>query len=423
MNEQLLHYLWQFCHFETLNLTTTRDISLSIFNVGKHNFNAGPDFINSHIKIDDLDWHGDVELHIKSSDWLKHNHQNDKRFNTVILHVVWQYDIEIKNQKGEAIHCLELKQRVNQGLLNRYEQLMNSKSWIFCQPYLKETDEFIVNSFLDRLLIERLEYKSKLLYDNFISLKNDWKAVFYQSLCESVGLKINSQPMYSLSKMLPFNILLKHKNNLFQIESLLFGVAGFLNEVYDDYGKLLKKEFSFLKHKYSLDEMEVSQWFFMRLRPSSFPTVRIAQLAKLIFNNTNLFSKVLEAKSINQLKKIFESSVDGYWLTHYHFKKESNSRKKSIGKSLIDSIIINTICPLLFVYSQQKSLPLFQERAVFFLEQIEAENNSIIKKFSEIGISVNNAAQSQALIQLKGNYCESKKCLNCNIGNVLIKKR
>ena len=423
MNEQLLHYFWQFCHFETSSLLTTDNVSLSILKLGTHNFDAGPDFTNSHIRLDKLDWHGDVELHVKSSDWFRHNHQHNERYNSVILHVVWEYDEKTTNQKGENIQCLELKQLVNQELLDRYQQLMNSKSWILCQPYFKKTDEFIVHLFLERLLIERLEKKSRLLHEHFMSLTNDWEAVLYQSLCHSVGLKINAQPMYYLSRLLPFKILSKHKNNLFQMESLLFGVAGFLKNIHDDYGSLLRKEFLFLKHKYKLEEMEVSQWFFMRLRPSSFPTVRIAQLAKLIVSNTNLFSKILDADSIKELHKIFEISLEGYWLTHYHFTNQSNSRKKSMGKSLINTIIINTICPLLFVYSQQKSLPKYQEKAIRFLQQIQAEKNSIIKKFSEMGISIETAAQSQALIQLKRNYCEPKKCLNCSIGNTLITEK
>lgn len=422
MNEKLLHYIWQFSHFDITSLFTSLNLPLSIYSVGKPNHDAGPDFLNARVNIDGLDWHGNVEIHVNSSDWSKHKHQNDKRYNSVILHVVWQNDKEIRNNNGDCIPCLELKPLVDNKLLNFYQQLMHSKNWILCESYITQVDEFIVSQFFERLLIERLEEKSNVLSKKLRNSKNNWECIFYQSLCQSIGLKINAESMLSLSNRLPFSILAKHRNNLFQIEALLFGVAGFLNDVDDSYGQSLKKEYSFLKHKYDLKEMEVEQWLFMRLRPSSFPTVRIAQLAKLIFNNANLFSKVVEAKSIDRLKKIFESSVSDYWLTHYHFKKKSHHRKKSIGINLFHSIVINSVCSLLFVYAKEKGNIAFQEKSIQFLQEVKAENNNVVKRFNGMGLVVRNAAQSQVLIQLKRKYCEAKKCLNCNIGNYLITK-
>ena len=423
MNEQLLHYIWQFTHFDVSALFTTKHLPISIYSVGKPNPNAGADFLNAKIGIDDLVWFGDVELHINSSDWNKHAHYKDKKYNSVILHVVWQEDKVIQNNNEEEIHCLELQPLVNHSLLGFYRQLMQSKSWILCQPYFKEVDEFIISQFTERLLIERMEEKSKALTAVFVKQNNNLESMFYQSLCHSLGLKINSTPMYYLSNQLPYKVLSKHRNNLFQIEALLFGVAGFLRDVDDSYGLSLKKEFSFLKHKYKLEEMDVDQWMFMRLRPSSFPTIRIAQLAQLIVNNTHFFSRVLQTNSIHDLRKIFKSSVSDYWLTHYHFKKTSVKRQKSIGVDLFKSIVINTVCPSLFMYAKEKGDEAFQEKSIRFLGEIKAEDNSVIRGFTKMGLRVTNAAQSQALLQLKRKYCEPKKCLNCNIGNDLIAKK
>jgi hypothetical protein len=355
MNENLLHYIWQFCHFDVTSLVTTKQQRISILKVGTHNFDAGPDFKSAQIRIADLVWNGDVEIHVNSSDWNKHRHQYDEKYYSVILHVVWKRDEEFYTSSGDEIPCLELCGNVDRYLLNRYENLMNSKSKILCEPYISEIDTFQVNQFLERLLIERLEEKTNQFINEFEIEKNNWEATFYNALFYTVGLRVNSTTMLELSKHLPLSILQKHKNSLFQIEAMLFGVAGFLVGVKDYYSTSLKKEYSFFKHKYGLKELKESDWMFMRLRPSSFPTIRIAQLAVLLHQNVHLFSKVLDAKSLGEMHKLFESSVSDYWLTHYHFKKESAKRKKSFGRELINSIIINAICPMLFAYSRRKS--------------------------------------------------------------------
>jgi hypothetical protein len=247
MNEQLLHYILQFTHFDVKSLSTSHHLPLSIYSVGKSNSDAGPDFLNARINIDGLDWYGDIEIHINASDWIKHKHQNNKRYNSVILHVVWKNDQDIRNYNGELIPCLELEPVVDINLLSFYEKLMQSQSWILCQPYFKKVDKFIISQFTNRLLIERLEDISNILSERLIELNNNWDSLFYESLCYSIGLKINAEPMQALSKKLPFKILSKHRNNLFQIESLLFGVAGFLNDVSDSYVLSLSKEFFFEK--------------------------------------------------------------------------------------------------------------------------------------------------------------------------------
>ena len=422
MNEQLLHYIWQFCHFDITTLFTTKQLSISILKVGTHNFDSGPDFKSSQIRIGDLVWNGDVELHINSSDWNKHKHQYDEKYNSVILHVVWNHDEEVKTANGDESPCLELCSVVDKNLLERYERLMQSKSVILCEPYIKELDSFQINQFLDRLLVERLEDKTVQFINEFEVEKNNWESTFYNAVFYTVGLRLNATNMLVLAKQLPLSILQKHKNSLFQIEALLFGVAGFLNEANDEYSSSLKKEYTFLKHKYNLKEMQASGWMFMRLRPSSFPTVRLAQLAMLFHKNSHLFSRVLEAKSIKEIHQLFKCTVSHYWLTHYQLNKVSTTRSKSFGTELINSIIINAICPMLFSYSKRKTAINFQDLAIHFLESCKSENNSIIRQYSKIGISAQTAAQSQALLQLRRKYCEAKNCLNCNIGNQLLKE-
>lgn len=422
MNEQLLHYIWQFCHFDITTLFTTKQLSISILKVGIHNFDSGPDFKSSQIRIGDLVWNGDVELHINSSDWNKHKHQYDEKYNSVILHVVWNHDEEVKTANGDEIPCLELCSVVDKNLLERYERLMQSKSVILCEPYIKELDSFQINQFLDRLLVERLEDKTVQFINEFEVEKNNWESTFYNAVFYTVGLRLNATNMLVLAKQLPLSILQKHKNSLFQIEALLFGVAGFLNEANDEYSSSLKKECTFLKHKYNLKEMQASAWMFMRLRPASFPTVRLAQLAMLFHKNSHLFSRVLEAKSIKEIHQLFKCTVSHYWLTHYQLNKVSTTRTNSFGTELINSIIINAICPMLFAYSKRKSAINFQDLAIHFLESCKSENNSVIRQYSKIGISAQTAAKSQALLQLRRKYREAKNCLNCNIGNQLLKE-
>ena len=370
--------------------------------------------------IDGIQWHGDVEIHTKSSDWYIHKHHLDRNYNSVVLHVVWQSDKEVRNQHGKEIHCLELKSIVNKRFLVGYHHLISQKSWIPCQGQIHRLDSFYVSHYLQRLSIERLEIKTNQFITKFELVENDWENTFYHSLCYSLGLKLNSNAFLKLSKLLPISVLNKHKDNIQQVEALLFGVAGFLNDVRDNYGMALKKEFIFLKHKYSLDEMDDFEWVFLRLRPSSFPTVRIAQLATLLAANNGLFSKIMDCSSYSQLKKLFRTSVSDYWLCHYHFKKTSPPRKKSLGTQWVETMIINTICPLLFVYSRRKGQIQYQERAMQFLEDIKAESNTITRNFDKMGVKAKNAVESQGLIQLKTSYCDAKKCLNCNYGNKLL---
>lgn len=422
MQETLLHYIWQFRQFQTFHLSTRCGQLLEVIKTGGYNTDAGPDFENARLRIGEAEWAGQVEIHIKSSDWDKHKHQNDATYNNVILHVVWEDDKPIRNQLGETIPTLELKPLVDEDLLNRYTYLMNNQQWIPCESFIGETEPFHLQQFLERLLIERLEQKSKEIQSVLYSNKNDWEETFYQFFCKSLGLKVNADPMFQLATLLPQKILVKHRSNVFQLESLLFGIAGFLNEPKDNYSKQLSKEFRFLKHKYQLTEMQECQWRFLRLRPASFPTIRLAQLANLIHQNTNLFSKILEIESVQELTHLLQVQVGGYWETHYQLGAKSISRKKSFGKGLIQNVIINTIVPFLFVYAKEKGKPDIQDKALRFLTHIPAEQNTIIKHYRGLSVEVKNAGQSQSILQLKKHYCDAKKCLNCSIASQWLNK-
>lgn len=416
MKEALLHYIWQYRQYAALKLKTKCGQSIQVLKTGIHNTHAGPDFEYAHICIGNTKWAGSVEVHLKSSDWNKHKHQNDAAYNNVILHVVWEDDTSIQNQLGEQIPTLELKNLVSEKLLSKYELLMQHKAWIPCENFIGDTEQTHLHCFLDRLLIERLQEKSldikKVLEDN----KNDWEETFYQFFCRSLGLQVNAEPMFQLAQLLPQKILAKHSPNLFQLEALLFGVGGFLQESKEEYSRQLLKEFEFLKHKYKLQEINLSQWKFLRLRPASFPTIRLSQLANLIHQHSRMFSKVLEATSIKELEQLFETQTSDYWQKHYRFGVESEKRRKSIGKQLVHNIVINTVSPFYILYSKAKNKNVYQQKALSFLSVMKPEKNTIIRQFESLDVSASSAAQSQALLQLKKHYCGAKKCLQCVVG-------
>ena len=298
---------------------------------------------------------------------------------------------------------------------------MRQKSWLLCKNQIHQLDLFHISHYLQRLSVDRLDQKTIQFIELFEEVKNHLEDTFYHSLCYCMGLKLNSDVFLKLSKRLPISIIKKHQNNLMQVEAMLFGTAGFLNDVKDHYGYTLKKEFEFLKYKYSIEELDESEWTFLRLRPTSFPTIRLAQLAKLLTAQPNIFSKILDCSNYLHLKKLFQIKIDdGYWLNHYHLKKPSAKRTKSLGNQWLNTLIINSICPLLFIYAKRKGQFEFQERSLNLLQEIDAENNVITRQFQKFGVTPRNASESQGLLQLKTAYCDAKKCLNCNIGSKLL---
>lgn len=424
MTEEFLHYIWKYRLFDQKNLTTATGEPIEIIKTGEHNTDSGPDFFNAKMKIGKTTWAGNVEIHINSSDWEKHFHQKDNAYDNIILHVVYKVDKRLTRNNGEILPTLELKEKFDENSFKKYLNFKSNENWIPCQKQINSVSSFVIDSWLDRLLVERLERKSDSIIRSLQLNKNNWEETFYQQLARSMGSKVNAEPFELLAKSLSINILSKHKNNLLQIEALLFGQAGMLNtEFKDDYFAALQKEYHFLKQKFNLKPIEAHLWKFLRLRPVNFPTIRLAQIADLIYQSSYLFSKVIEAKNTKEIKKIFVTKTSEYWNDHYQFGKKSSKRKKSLGADTIDIIIINTIIPFLFVYGKQKNEDQYVDKALRFLEEISGEKNSIIEKWKSLKMPVRSAYYTQALLQLKSEYCDEKKCLQCAIGNKLLSRK
>lgn len=422
MKEDFLHYLWRMRKFEHSALKTSCGLELVIVKTGTHNLDAGPDFSNARIRIDDMLWAGNVEIHIKASDWYNHQHHLDRAYDNVILHVVLEEDQAVFRSNGSRIPCLELKKRIPPKLSKIYQKLESNQHWIPCQELLYRVSSINRQLWLDRLLVERLEAKTKMIEQTLERNKQDWEASFYQFIARGFGVKVNAEPFEQLAKSLALSILRKHKNKHFQIEALLFGQAGMLNKTFkDDYPRRLQKEYHFLQKKYQLKAIPVQTWKFLRMRPANFPSVRIAQFAQLIYQSAHLFSKVLAAKNIAELENMFELKVSNYWQQHYIFDKPSVKRIKTFGKPSIHLLIINTIVPFLFLYGKSKANDALQEKALDWLEALAPEQNNILEGWKKIGFQANSAYQSQALLQLKKNYCDAKRCTACSIGHAILK--
>lgn len=423
MTEEFLHYLWKYKLLKS-NLKTTSGDTLEIINPGLHNTDSGPDFFNAKIKINDTIWAGNVEIHVNASDWMLHNHQNDLAYNNIILHVVYSNNKTIHRQNGEIIAQIEVQNCFDFDLFSKYQDFITNKNWIPCEKIIANANKFTIDNWLEYLLIDRIERKTSEIKLKFINNNNNWEETFYQLLAKNFGFKLNSLPFEYLSQSLPLTCLAKHKNNEIQISALLFGQAGLLNADFkDDYPLSLYSEYNFLRKKYNLKPVITHLWKFLRLRPANFPTIRISQFSDLIYKSTHLFSKIIECDTIEDIYSLFNIKAFSYFDNHYIFDEKINLVKpKYFGKSATDLIVINTVVPTLFFYAQEKDDKIFQDKALNFLEQLDAENNSTINKWQSIGIHATNSNTSQALLELKNSYCDQKKCLNCRIGNELLKK-
>ncbi|MEM9823929.1 MAG: DUF2851 family protein [Bacteroidota bacterium] len=422
IKEDFLHFVWRRKKFNFHNLRSTQGEAIQIISFGEHNHDAGPDFTNARIKIRDTLWAGNVEIHRKSSEWHQHGHHKNKAYDNVILHVVLEEDTVVHRASGERIPCIELRQLIPTKLAARYLYLQHNESRIPCQSQLHRVPSIVRETWLDRLMVERLEQKVLAIEQSLQQNQYNWEESFYHFLARNFGVKVNAIPFELLARSLPLSILRKHKNQLFQIEALLFGQAGLLNQDFEEsYPKKLKKEYLFLQQKYRLKNGLKESWKYLRLRPANFPTVRIAQFAQLIFQSNHLFSKALAIQNEKEIHHMFDLKVGPYWSNHYVFDKASIKKKKSLGSPTIRLIIINTICPFLFYYGQYTGNEIYQEKALDLLEQLPPEKNKIIQQWENLGLNPVSAHQSQALLQLKNEYCNPRKCLNCAIGNTLLK--
>ncbi len=424
MKEDLLHYVWRMKSFDFHNLRTTTGKEITILQWGEHNSNAGPDFLNAKIKIGDTLWAGNVEMHLTSSDWIRHRHSEDPSYDNVILHVVLIENVLIRRVSGEIIPCLELQQRIPKELYSNYLKLIHQERKIPCGKECSSVPAIIKNMWLERLMVERLEEKIIPIKKEMDQTQNNREEVFYRFLARHFGTNINGEPFERLARSIPYSILIKHSDNLFSLEALLFGQAGMLLDVKDDYSQQLKKEYEFLKHKYSLQRLvQVSEWKLLRLRPANFPYLRIAQFASLVFCTPRLFDRILEIKHYPDIMNWLHVGVSDYWNEHYVLGKKSIYKKKHLGKSMIHSIAINAIAPFIFHYGWDRDDTFYKEKALQLLEDMPPEKNHVITIWKDLGIEPKNALQSQALLQLKKKYCSRKKCLNCSIGHHLVGKK
>lgn len=420
MKEDFLHYIWRYKKFAFNSLQTSRGERLTIENVGSYLENAGPDFFNGQITIDGQKWAGNIELHLKSSDWYLHQHEKDTAYENVILHVVWEHDVDVFRKNNVEIPVLILKEYVSKEFIDNFQKLTCQKSWIYCENQIENVDDFTYNNWLERLFIERLERKQKPVEELFKSLNKDWEAVLFCLLAKNFGLNTNGVAFLDLAQNIPFAIVRKEASDAVNLEALFFGFSGMLDgEKEDLYYKELQNRFGYMVLKHQLDFKRTVPLQFFKLRPDNFPNIRLSQLAQVFAKNQQLFSDCIEVKSIKELAKIFDVAVSEYWQTHYTFDKESPKRTKKLSAGFVELIMINTVIPLQFAYFKSRDEEV-QERLMEMLYEIQPEKNVIIDKFKNLGLSAKNAFETQSLLQLKNEYCNLKKCMSCGIGIQLL---
>ncbi|MGD0340362.1 MAG: DUF2851 family protein [Bacteroidales bacterium] len=424
MKEEFLHYLWKYSLYDPMKLLDNDGNRIIIINPGEYNRDSGPDFFNARLRIAGTEWAGNVEIHIRSSDFDNHRHNIDPAFDNVILHVVAENDKKVYNTRGEEILTSRLV--FDPDLYEKYIELVNNPYLIACQGEANKIDSFNISHWLGSLTIERLQEKSEYILKILSATGNDWDETFYRLLSRYFGFRVNTEPFEMLASALPFRIIRKHSDNRFQIEALLYGTAGMLEEglfkdaLNDRYYIDLIKEYKILSAKYSLKPVHGWLWKFARLRPANFPTIRISQLAAMLSIAGGIFSKTLEAVNIDQLKDLFEVTASEYWNNHFVFGKISRSYPKNTGSQATDILLINAIIPSIFVYGKYRDSVEISEKAFMFLEEIDPENNIIITEWESSGIKADSAFITQGLIQLRNNYCRKRRCLDCEIGNKIL---
>jgi len=422
--EDFIHYTWQYQQFDKNNLKTTNQHSLSVIKTGVRNFNSGPDFENARVNIGGIEWAGKVEIHIKSSDWNRHQHQHDKAYDNVVLHVVWEHDMEVFRTDNTAIPTLEIKDLVYADTLQKYENLIKNAAEIPCKHQLSEVSELSKISMLEKALAHRLQQKSDELSTLVKAVNGNFEELAYRVFARNMGFKLNSEAFLRLAESLPLKFIQKHKGNLFQIEALMLGQAGFLENPQDEYSENLATEYTFLAQKYNLTSLKMQrlEWRFLRTRLGNFPTVRISQFAAILNQNQGLFSLFLEDANKENIEKALQVLPSTYWQKHYDIAKVSETKLNGIGKSSIENLLINTSVQLLAFYADITDNHSYFEKAIGILENIKPEKNFITKIWEDLDFKCTSAFDSQALIEQYNFYCGAKKCTQCPIGVEILKK-
>lgn len=418
MTEKLLQYIWQYQIFNSIGLTTIDQQKITILHPGSWNAHQGPDFMMSRILINDREWIGNTELHIKTSDWLLHQHDKDANYRNVVLHVVWRHDKDQPN----TIPVIELEPRVPVMLLDKYQEWSLNKSFISCAGSIQIVDQKIIQPYLSWLLSQRIHQKSKSVQDLVNSLAGDWEEAFWRQLARGFGHKVNADSFERIAQSVPYKQLYRHAHDVFQLEAILFGQAGLVYaSMPDEYGKALYEEFQFLKNKFRLKK-SVFPVYFLRMRPINFPTIRLAQLAALIHKVPDLFRCIRECTEITELKKLLRVKAAGYWEDHYRFGETSIRLDKTTADGLLDKLIINTVLPFLRAYYVKRGDTAKIELLDRWPSEMKSEYNSIVSGFASLGIQPRNMGESQGLLELKSAYCDQLKCLDCAMGRFILRR-
>ena len=420
MTEEFIQFIWKYGLFDRSGLFSNAGDEIQVISLGEHNGDSGPDFLNARLKIGSTTWAGNVEIHLRSSDWFLHGHQEDKAYDSVILHVVYQHNQSVTRSNGETIPTLVLP--CNEKLYGSYQKLLARKGMIPCQDRIHRVEPLLLDCWLSSLVVERLHKKTEHIAEYLRSNKGNWEEAFYISLARSFGFGLNASPFELTARSLPLAILNRHRNNPLQVEALLMGQAGLLTEgrIFPEYYSVLRNEFVYLQKKYKLKPVEYHLWKFLRLRPVNFPTLRLAQFANLIQQSEGLFSRVIDCPDLQELKRFFTLQASEFWNSHYTFEKTSKYSVKTLGEDAFNSLVINTIIPFLFIYGSMRGEEETKSRALELLNSIPAESNRITRKWDLAGIRASSAFYSQALLQLYGDYCNHRHCLSCSVGTNLI---
>lgn len=422
MQETFLHFVWQHQAFNQNSLRLHAGESLEVLKIGHHNQKAGPDFLESMLRVSGLQWAGSIEIHIRSSDWHKHGHTGDPNYANVVLHVVYEHDAEVLNPQGEPLPTLELKGLIKPLLKTRYEQIMAQHTTIACRQQLITVKSITKLSMLENALVERLMEKSLRFKQLIDESRKDWEEATYQWLAQGFGFKSNAENMLNLAKAVPLRVLRKHQDPL-AWEALLYGASGLLNvKAEDNYMARLQQEYEFLQKKYGItSSLSYNQWHFSGVRPPNFPTLRIAQLIAFVMVHANLFALFTDFSEVAAMKKGFEIVPGDYWLHHYRFGLPAKKPLKGMSRSAQHHLLINTVAPLLMAYADYEKDGNTKEKAMSLLMSLPKEKNKIIKEWMDLGWNINSAFDSQGLIQLYNQYCQPKRCIECKIGTALVK--
>lgn len=407
--EKLLQYVWKHKLFPLKELETTDGFKVEVIDSGQQNMDAGPDFFNAKVKINGTLWVGNVEIHDRSSHWYLHHHEIDEKYNNVILHVASDIDADVETQEGNFLPQLQLD--VPDHIRKNYEELLAADKYPPCYKIIPSLTRLMIHSWMNTLQTERLEEKTLRIEELARRCNNDWEKAYFVTLSRNFGFGVNSDACEQWAMSIPLNNAAHHRDDIFQIEAFFLGQAGLLEKIKSDYAEKLIKEYAFLKHKFTLEPIDKSLWNFLRMRPNNFPYIRISQLANMYYEGKISLSKLIECQDIKDLRDLYTTKATPVW-----------GNTKKLSKATVDVLIINTAIPMLFAYGRHKGNKELCNRAFDFFEALKPESNHIITMWSECGLEVASAGDSQALIQLKKEYCNKKDCLRCRIGYEYLKK-